>query len=101
MHTSEFVTAEIEGRFGFLPSFFAPALPAPDVLELLWRQTLTAYLDNPLPAVFKERLFAYLSRLRSNAYCAVCHSCQLRELGLSGHEIYDLLEPSCGPAPPG
>lgn len=101
MHTSEYVTAEIEGRFGFVPSFFAPALPAPDVLELLWRQTLTAYLDNPLPAAFKERLFAYLSRLRSNAYCVVCHSCQLRGLGLSGREIYDLLEPQLRPGPSG
>lgn len=99
MHTSALTTAEIEGRCGFFPSFFAPALPTPRVLEQLWRQTLTAYLDNPLPATFKERLFAYLSRLRSCAYCVVCHSCELRELGLSSREIFDLLEPLLGAAP--
>jgi PAS domain S-box-containing protein/AhpD family alkylhydroperoxidase len=79
---------------------FAPACSAPDVLEGLWRQTLTAYLDNPLPALFKERLFAYLSRLRSCGYCLVCHSCQLRELGSSGHEIFGLLEPLLAADPP-
>jgi PAS domain S-box-containing protein/AhpD family alkylhydroperoxidase len=99
MHTSALTTAEIEGRCGFFPSFFAPALPTPGVLEQLWRQTLMAYLDNPLPAVFKERLFAYLSRLRSCAYCVVCHSCELRELGVSSREIFDLLEPLLGSAP--
>jgi PAS domain S-box-containing protein/AhpD family alkylhydroperoxidase len=99
MHTSALTTAEIEGRCGFFPSFFAPALPTPGVLEQLWRQALTAYLDNPLPARFKERLFAYLSRLRSCTYCVVCHSCELRELGLSSRAIFDLLEPLLGDAP--
>ena len=72
MHTSELITAEIEGRYGFFPSFFAPALAvarrarravAPD-RHVLPRQ----------PAArrrFKERLFAYLSRLRSCSYCVV------------------------------
>jgi PAS domain S-box-containing protein len=99
VHKSELITAEIEGRYGFFPSFFAPALPAPDVLEQLWRATLACYLDNPLPEAFKERLFAYLSRLRSNAYCTVRHSCQLRELGASAHEIFDLLEARLSPDP--
>jgi PAS domain S-box-containing protein len=99
MHTAERITAEIEARLGFFPSFFAPALPAPDILEALWRQTLAAYLDNPLPAVFKERLFAYLSRLRSSAYCVVTHSCQLHELGATAREIFDLLEPMLGDDP--
>lgn len=100
MHTSELITAEIEGRFGFFPSYFAPALASREVLDLLWRQTQTAYLDNPLPAHFKERLCAYLARLRSCAYCLVCHSCGLRELGVSGREIFDMLEPelSLGPS---
>ncbi|MDX6707664.1 MAG: hypothetical protein QOI48_3510 [Solirubrobacteraceae bacterium] len=69
------------------------------MLEQLWRQTLAAYLDNPLPARLKERLFAQLSRLRSCAYFVVCHSCQLRELGLSGREVFDLLEPLPGTDP--
>jgi PAS domain S-box-containing protein len=99
MRTSELITAEIEGRLGVFPSFFAPALAVPDVLEQLWRQMLTSYLDNPLPEPFKERLFAYLSRLRANVYCTVCHSCQLGELGASGREIFDILEPQLSPDP--
>ena len=93
MHTSELITAEIEERYGFFPSLFAPALAMPDVLDALWRQTVSAYLDNPLPAAFKERLFAYLSRLRSCGYCVVIHSCELRALGATGEDVYDLLEP--------
>ncbi len=99
MHTSELITAEIEGRFGFFPSLFAPALPTPDVLEVLWRQTVAAYLDNPLPSMFKERLFAYLSRLRSSSYCVVTHSCELRALGATGEDVFDLLEPLLGDDP--
>jgi PAS domain S-box-containing protein/AhpD family alkylhydroperoxidase len=93
MHTSELITAEIEGRYGFFPAVFAPAIPTRDVLETLWRQTVAAYLDNPLPAMFKERVFAYLSRLRGCTYCVVTHSCELRALGATGEEVFDLLEP--------
>ena len=59
--TSDEIRAEIEGRFGFFPPFFAPAFPTPAVLENLWGQTLSAYLGNPLPALFKEKLNAYLT----------------------------------------
>jgi PAS domain S-box-containing protein/AhpD family alkylhydroperoxidase len=99
MHSSELITAEIEGRYGFFPSFFAPALAVPDVLDALWRQTVARYLDNPLPAAFKERLFAYLSRLRSCTYCVVVHSCELRALGASGEDVFDVLEPLLGDDP--
>jgi PAS domain S-box-containing protein/AhpD family alkylhydroperoxidase len=99
MHTSELITAEIEGRYGFFPSFFAPALPVPDVLDALWRQSVGSYLDNPLPASFKERLFAYLSRLRSCSYCVVIHSCELRALGAGAEDIFDLLDPVLGDDP--
>ncbi len=99
MHTSELITAEIEGRYGFFPSFFAPAIAVPDVLDALWRQTVASYLDNPLPATFKERLFAYLSRLRSCSYCVVIHTCELHALGVGAGEILDLLEPVLGDDP--
>ena len=99
MHTSELITAEIEGRLGFFPSFYAPAVPVPDVLDALWRQTVSCYLDNPLPAEFKARVFAYLSRLRSCSYCVVVHSCELRELGASAADIFELLDPPLGDDP--
>ena len=86
------IRAEIEERFGFLPPFFEPAMDAPDLLEHLWRETLVAYLDNPLPFLFKEKLSAYLSRFCGEPYAIVCHSCALRPLGMEPGEILALLE---------
>jgi hypothetical protein len=86
------VLAEIRERFGFVPPFFEPAVDHPAVLENLWQQTLSAYVDNPLPALFKETLFAYLSRECSVPYCIVCHSCALRPLGMTPGEVLALVE---------
>jgi hypothetical protein len=86
------ILAEIRQRFGFVPPFFEPAVPSPAVLENLWQQTLSAYVENPLPALFKETLFAYLSRYCSVPYCIVCHSCALRPLGMSAQNVLTLLE---------
>lgn len=81
----------IEDRFGFVPPFFLPAAHQPEVLANLWHQTQTAYVDNSLPAVFKERLAAYLGRYCAVPYCLMCHSCSLRPLGLRSDEILSLL----------
>ncbi len=91
MRTSEEIVAEIEDKFGFFPPFFSPALENPQVLENLWQQTLSAYACSPLPAVFKEKLSAYLSRFCAVPYCMICHSCALRPLGAKGGEILALL----------
>lgn len=88
----EAIKAEIEARFGFFPPFFSPALRNAQVLENLWQQTLSAYVDNPLPARFKEKLNAYLSRFCGAPYCMVCHSCVLRPLGMSAQDVLGLLE---------
>lgn len=100
MRTSEQIKAEIESRFGFFPPFFAPALDSPRVLENLWRQTVSAYLENPLSPLFKEKLNALLSRYCTVPYCIVCHSSALRPLGLSAGQVLALLE-SPLPAPDG
>ena len=86
------ILASIERSFGFVPPYFEPAVETPDVLDNLWHQTLTAYVDNPLPALFKEMLSAYLSRYCSISYCLVCHSCTLRPLGMSGPDVLRLLQ---------
>lgn len=86
------ILASIERSFGFVPPFFEPAIDTPDVLDNLWHQTRTAYVDNPLPALFKEMLSAYLSRYCSISYCLVCHSCTLRPLGMSGPDVLRLLQ---------
>jgi signal transduction histidine kinase len=65
--------AEVVGRFGILPNFFRSARAAPDLLEQLWGFAKAGYLDNPMPAVFKERLFVWLSRFCPMRYCIVRH----------------------------
>jgi hypothetical protein len=42
-------------------------------LANLWSFTQFAYLDNPLPPLFKERLFVYLSRFCDVRYCVARH----------------------------
>jgi len=90
--TSQQIRAEIQSKFGFVPPFFEPAEHTPQVLENLWQQTLSAYVNNPLPALFKEKLSAYLSRFCAVPYCMICHSCTLRPLGLTAQQILELLE---------
>jgi PAS domain S-box-containing protein len=60
-------------RFGVLPNFFRLAPETPEITEKLWGFAQVAYLDNPLPSVFKERLFVYLSRFCAARYCIARH----------------------------
>jgi PAS domain S-box-containing protein len=60
-------------RFGVLPNFFRLAPEAPEITEKMWGFAQAAYLDNPLPSVFKERLFVYLSRFCAVRYCITRH----------------------------
>lgn len=88
----EGILTEIERQFGFIPSFFAPALSMPQLLANLWQQALTGYICNPLPPLFKEQLSARLSRYCRVLYCVVHHSCALHTAGMTGEEILALLE---------
>ncbi len=90
--TSARLKAEIEERVGFFPPFFDPALGIPEVLDNLWQQTLSAYLHNPLPAAFKDKLFARLARSSALPYAIVTHSCVLRPLSMRPEEILQLLD---------
>jgi signal transduction histidine kinase len=72
-HSSTIFEAEVAGRFGILPNFFRSARAAPELLEQLWGFAKAGYLDNPIPAVFKERLFVWLSRFCPMRYCIVRH----------------------------
>lgn len=94
MPTSSRIEREIIERLGFFPAFFAPALPIPKFLETLWQQTQSAYIKNPLPYLFKEKLFVYLSRYCSVPYFAICHSCALHSLGVTAQEILELNQSS-------
>src|ERR1700756_1606029 len=46
---------EVQQRLGVLPHFFASTPAAPALAVQLWTQAKAAYLDNPLPSLFKER----------------------------------------------
>lgn len=72
-YSSAAFEAEVTGRFGILPNFFRSARGAPELLEQLWGFAKAGYLDNPIPAVFKERLFVWLSRFCPMRYCIVRH----------------------------
>ncbi len=63
-----------------LPNFFGPAPGAEGLLAGLWAFTQGAYLDSPLPSVFKERLFVHLSRFCEVRYCVIRHACFLAGL---------------------
>jgi PAS domain S-box-containing protein len=90
MPTSTQIKQEIIERLGFFPAFFAPAIATPQVLLSLWQQTWSTYVNNPLPALFKEKLFVYVSRYCSIPYFTICHSCILRSLGMTATEILEL-----------
>jgi PAS domain S-box-containing protein len=71
----------VKERFGVLPNFFRLSPETPEITDKLWGFAEAAYLDNPLPAVFKERLFVYLSRFCAIRYCIARHAGFLIGLG--------------------
>ena len=64
---------EVAQRFGLVPNFFVSARDAPKVTAKLWQFAEAAYLDTPIPSLFKERLFVYLSRFCAVRYCITRH----------------------------
>jgi signal transduction histidine kinase len=60
-------------RLGVLPNFFCTAASAPGLIDRLWDFARSAYVDSPLPSLFKERLFVHLSRFCEVRYCIVRH----------------------------
>jgi len=65
--------SEIRARLGVMPNFFRLAPEAPQIASSLWEFAKFGYLDNPLPALFKERLFVSLSRFCQVRYCISRH----------------------------
>src|SRR5579859_6107904 len=63
----------IAERLGVLPNFFCTGASAPGLIDRLWDFAKSAYLDSPLPSLFKERLFVHLSRFCEVRYCIIRH----------------------------
>src|ERR1700721_1715297 len=72
---------QVEEPFGLLPNFFRLSPETPEITEKLGGFAQGAYLDNPLPSVFKERLFVQLSRFCAVRYCIARHTGFLIGLG--------------------
>src|SRR6202451_3400911 len=72
---------EVAARFGLVPNFFRSAPDAPYLIRELWAFAKSAYLDTPIPTLFKERLFVYLSRFCEVRYCITRHCGFLLGLG--------------------
>ncbi|MGL5939374.1 MAG: sensor histidine kinase [Waterburya sp.] len=77
-------------ELGYFPAFLLPALNSSLIFKSLVKQTLSAYIKNPLPVLFKEKLFVILSRYFGIDYFTICHSCTLQSLGLNASEILAL-----------
>jgi hypothetical protein len=89
----EAVRKRISDRFGLVPSFFMMARVEPPIVEAVFGMVEFAYFDSPLPTLFKERLFTYVSR-----FCAVPIAWRGREAGRTlsslSHASGDLLRSS-------
>jgi hypothetical protein len=77
----------VTSRFGLVPNFFMSAPDAPEIIEKLWDFAKSAYLDNPMPSLFKERLFVFLSRFCPARYCIIRHCGFLLGRGFSSGDL--------------
>jgi signal transduction histidine kinase len=71
----------IAARFGLVPSFFMLASESPAIVGAMFGMAEFAYFDSPLPGLFKERLFTYVSRFCAVPYCMARHCGFLVGLG--------------------
>jgi diguanylate cyclase (GGDEF)-like protein/PAS domain S-box-containing protein len=90
--SSDKIRAEIKNRLGYFPLYLTPAAEFPDLLQSLWGQSLSGYYANPVPALFKERLFLQLARYCTAPYSIVTHSCNLHAFGVSAADILRLIQ---------
>ena len=58
---------EVAQRFGLVPNFFVSARDAPEVTAKLWEFAKSAYLDTPIPSLFKETAVRLLVALLRGA----------------------------------
>lgn len=77
----ESLKLQIADRFGLVPSFFLLASVEPAIVRAQFEMATFAYFDCPLPSVFKERLFSYVSRFCAVPYCMARHCGFLVGLG--------------------
>ena len=64
---------DVTRRFGLITPISSCRPGGAEILDKLWDFATSAYLDNPIPSLFKERLFVFLSRFCQVRYCIVRH----------------------------
>ncbi|MBP0588371.1 response regulator [Paraburkholderia sp. LEh10] len=75
------ISEEVRQRLGLVPNVFRLDPDSPEIAAKLWESARYGYLDNPLPPLFKERLFVWLSRFCEARYCIARHVGFLLGLG--------------------
>ncbi|GCE16421.1 sensor histidine kinase [Dictyobacter kobayashii] len=83
---------QIRHYFGFIPPVFAAVQSDNALLEGLWQQTRTTYINNPLPPEMKEKFFLYISYACNTPYDLRYHCILLNRYGINEHEILTLLQ---------
>jgi signal transduction histidine kinase len=89
--TTSALLHDIQEYFGFIPPFFATVQNNVELLGSLWHQTSVTYIDNPLPAIVKEKIFIYLSYACNVPYDLRYHCILLNTHGVAADEIITLL----------
>lgn len=92
MSYMERLKLEIENHLGFFPAHFQPLMATPAMLEHVWKLQISVYAAERIPLHFKEKSFAYLSRFVKSPYFLVCQASGLKELKMTGPEIYEWLK---------
>jgi AhpD family alkylhydroperoxidase len=72
---------EVEQRVGSMPAIFRANPDNVSAVAPFWNMARAAWLDNPLPPVFRERLLVYLALLVGCRYCLLRHATWLRTAG--------------------
>lgn len=88
---SQSILAEIRQAFGFVPPALGAVAQDPASLRGAWLITQAGYVQNTLPALFKERFMAVMAKYNLTPYSLIVRSCSLRQMGMSGQQILDFL----------
>ena len=95
MDEIEAIEADVRRRLGDLPAWLKCAQSRPGAMRALWAQMRECCLDNPLPAVLKQRILLRLAWLSGAAYAVAFHAVALRQETAAGVQALRLLRRPC------
>lgn len=89
--------AEIRSVLGFVPPALGAVARDPAALRSAWQITRTGYIENTLPALFKERFMAVMAKYNQTPYSLIVRSCSLRRMGMTAKDIVHFLRTKLPP----